>query len=413
MNDSCTFRPLWIASGVIVCTLAIMSLPARETSAQSTAESTAASAEADATFEVPDGDAAELQAFIEKVAQSEPKGATQEEQMANMLEGLRAIRDAAAKMQVLKLDEEQTDTAFRYWLMALQGLSQLGDKADAEAYHEATDKVMADPRPEVALVGWRSHLIGLLSTWDSLSESDKQGLYDRVVAKVKGDKPTPMTANIVGSVVMELDNRAQSSGSYEASRKDVEFAAKLLSETLPILQQSDNDEVKALIDENNLEGMLRRLTLLGQPMKIEGELLGGGMIDWKAYRGKVVLVDFSATWCGPCVEEAPNVLNMYKLYNDKGFDVVAVSLDRTEEAAKEYVKANGIQWATIFPAKEEDRYWNMPLVRYYGITGIPTAILLDQKGNVVHMNARGPDLKAELEKLLGPPAETKPAEGKG
>ena len=107
------------------------------------------------------------------------------------------------------------------------------------------------------------------------------------------------------------------------------------------------------------------------------------------------------------------MLNMYKLYKDKGFDVVAVSLDRTEEAAKEYVKANGIQWATIFPANEDDRYWNMPLVRYYGITGIPTAILLDQKGNVVHMNARGPDLKAELEKLLGPPAETKPAEGKG
>jgi thiol-disulfide isomerase/thioredoxin len=412
MKVPCIFLPQRMAIIVALCTIAVLSLFARESAAQTTAETTA-SADEEVSFEVPDGDAAALQAFIDKVAQSEPEGDSQEEQMANMLAGLRAIRDAAVKMQGLKLDEEQTDTAYTYWLMALQGLGQLGDKADAEAYREATEKVMADARPEIAVIGWRSYVMGLLSTWDSVSESDKQSLYDRIVAKVKDGKPTPMTANIVGAVAMGLDNRAQTADSYEASRKDTEFAAKLLTATMPILLKSDNEEVKALIADNNLEGVLRRLTLPGQPMKIEGELLGGGTIDWESYRGKVVLVDFSATWCGPCVEEAPNVLNMYKLYKDKGFDVVAISLDRTEEAAKEYVKANGIQWATIFPAKEEDRYWNMPLVRYYGVSGIPTAILLDQKGNVVHMNARGRELQAALEKLLGPPAETKPAEAKG
>ena len=150
---------------------------------------------------------------------------------------------------------------------------------------------------------------------------------------------------------------------------------------------------------------------MGNPMELEGDVLGGGEFDWKSYRGKVVLVDFSATWCGPCVEEAPNVLNMYNTYKDKGFDVVAMSLDRTPEAAEEYVKANGIKWTTLFPKKEDDRYWNHPLVKHYGVTGIPTAILLDKDGKAVNMNARGPILQEELERLLGPAGDAAAATG--
>jgi thiol-disulfide isomerase/thioredoxin len=370
-----------------------------------TAAHAQAAAEAEAPAEVdltvPDGDAAELQAFIVKLTEVEPQGSSQEEQFAHAKKVITAIRDAAVKMLAADPTEEQTVEAVSYRLMALQGLRQLGEEGAAKELAAAIDEAMADKRPGVAMVGWKGFLYGKLSTWDSLDEAEKKDLLDRVVAKVKAGKVTPVEVNIIAEVAQQLDNN------------DNEFAAKLLSATLPTLQKSDDEDVKAILEESNLEGMLRRLSLLGKPMEISGDLLGGGKIDWKSYRGKVVLVDFSATWCGPCVEEAPNVLNMYNTYKDKGFDVVAVSLDRTEEAAKEYVKSNGIQWATIFPAKEEDRYWNNPLVRYYGVTGIPTAILLDQKGNAIHMNARDRDLQAELERLFGPPGGTpKDAEAK-
>jgi thiol-disulfide isomerase/thioredoxin len=187
---------------------------------------------------------------------------------------------------------------------------------------------------------------------------------------------------------------------------DDAFAAKLLEQTLPVFQKSEAEDVKSALADANLEGMLRRLTLPGNVMELEGDVLGGGKFDWKSYRGKVVLVDFSATWCGPCVEEAPNVLDMYNKYKDKGFDVVAVSLDRTPQAAQSYVKTNGIKWTTLFPKKEEDRYWNHPMVKHYGVTGIPTAILLDKDGKAVHMNARADKLRDELQRLLGDPAES-------
>jgi peroxiredoxin len=96
---------------------------------------------------------------------------------------------------------------------------------------------------------------------------------------------------------------------------------------------------------------------------------------------------------------------MYNAYKDKGFDVLAISLDDTEEAAQKYVKDHGIKWATLFPASEAERSWSHPLVRYYGVNGIPTAILVDQQGKAVHMNARDAELRSELKRLLGEPAK--------
>jgi thiol-disulfide isomerase/thioredoxin len=145
---------------------------------------------------------------------------------------------------------------------------------------------------------------------------------------------------------------------------------------------------------------------MGNQMEISGELLSGGEIDWPSFsKDKVVLVDFWATWCGPCRAEIPNVLDMYEKYHDKGFEVLGVSLDRKPEDAKKYVAQNKLPWDSLFPANEEDRFWNHPLAKYYGIGGIPTAILVGKDGKVVNMNARDEVLRDELQRLLGEPVE--------
>lgn len=416
-----------VGFGVLALALGLGGWLVRSTFAQQTATdaATTTTAAEPVDMTIPDGDAAVLDQFIRKLAQAEAQGNSEAEQTAYAKKVLNTILEAAGRMAKAKPNEEQALMAQRYQLMSLRGLSQLGDE-DAtkrlaaevakamksphieiaamgwEAYlasdlepkvrTQAIEKAMSDARPEIVSVGWRAYLVERLSAWDTQNDESKAAVAAKILDRLKA-QPTSLDVSIVQLVANNLDSI------------DDPFVTDLLTKAVPILEKSDDKEVKEALEEANLAGMLRRLSLLGHPMELRGDLLGGGKIDWKSYRGKVVLVDFSATWCGPCREEAPNVLNMYNAYHEKGFDVVAVSLDRTPEAAQRYVTENGIKWATLFPTKEEDRYWNHPLARHYGITGIPTAILLDKEGKAVHMNARGPYLQTELRKLLGEPKE--------
>jgi thiol-disulfide isomerase/thioredoxin len=184
-----------------------------------------------------------------------------------------------------------------------------------------------------------------------------------------------------------------------------ELAKKALNELLPVLRSSEGPGVEQRL--TMLEGISRRLNLPGNKLELEGTLLNGKKLDWDAYRGKVVLVDFWATWCGPCRAEVPNVIENYLKYHNKGFDVVGISLDDKRSDAEEYVAQTNIPWPSLFHESTGESGWQSPMAVKYGITSIPTAILVDQEGNVVSMQARGPRLGAALDKLLGTPSEQK------
>jgi thiol-disulfide isomerase/thioredoxin len=396
MKLSLSARRAFVAAGLLAALASTFAWSLSGVRAQAVAETEEQATESEPLdLTIPEGDFGAIDAFIQKVATSEPQGDTDEAQLAHAKKMLGIILEATDSMaKIVEADDtpdpDQASLAQRYRLMALQGLSQLGDEDAVKKFAAEVEKAMNDDRPEIATIGWQSYLIEKLSAWDTLNQAAKDEVATKLAARVNSPKMTSLEVSIVQLIASNLDHM------------DDAFAARVIEESLPVFQKSEAEDVKAALADANLEGMLRRFQLLGNPMELEGDVLGGGEFDWKSYRGKVVLVDFSATWCGPCVEEAPNVLNMYNLYKDKGFDVVAISLDRTPEAAEEYVKQNGIKWTTLFPKNEDDRYWNHPLVKHYGVTGIPTAILLDKDGKAINMNARGPILQEELERLLGP-----------
>ncbi len=151
----------------------------------------------------------------------------------------------------------------------------------------------------------------------------------------------------------------------------------------------------------SMQAAARRLKLVGNPIDLYGRTLADRSFDWKSYRGKVVLIDFWATWCGPCRAEMPNVKKLYETYHDRGFDVVGISLDDEREDAAGYMKKENLPWVCLFdrePGKDRE-----PLADYYGVRGIPLAILVDREGRVLSLNARGPELERLLEKHIGPP----------
>lgn len=141
---------------------------------------------------------------------------------------------------------------------------------------------------------------------------------------------------------------------------------------------------------------------VGKPVDLKFTALDGREIDLAKMKGKVVLIDFWATWCGPCVAEVPNVVATYKKLHEKGFEIVGISLDSEKSALVDFVREKQMPWAQFF----DGQGWKNEIGQRFGINSIPAMWLLDKEGKLVDMNARA-GLEKKVETLLA--QETAPA----
>nr|MBA3641771.1 TlpA family protein disulfide reductase [Acidobacteriota bacterium] len=120
------------------------------------------------------------------------------------------------------------------------------------------------------------------------------------------------------------------------------------------------------------------------------------------YKGKVLLLDFWATWCAPCIAELPNVKKVYEAYRGQGFEIVSISLDQDEQTLRDFVKQRGLNWTHVYndslPAGQD-------LATKYSVTSIPQMILIGRDGKIAGVQLRGEALEDAVNKALASPAQ--------
>jgi len=196
----------------------------------------------------------------------------------------------------------------------------------------------------------------------------------------KGENVTLKDAQLAATLAMTLDEG------------DVKFARSTIERFIKIFDGAADKKLVSL--SRFLEGELKKLDKIGTEFEIAGKTTDGTKFELKNLKGKVVLVDFWATWCGPCIGEIPNIIEAHKKYSRQGFTVIGVSLDRDDDDITKFVDARKLPWKSI---NIED---SKKLAEKYDVRSIPYPVLVGRDGRIVSMRARGPQLERLLERLM-------------
>jgi thiol-disulfide isomerase/thioredoxin len=124
--------------------------------------------------------------------------------------------------------------------------------------------------------------------------------------------------------------------------------------------------------------------------------LNGNIVSLSAFKGKVVLIDFWASWCGPCRHNNPQLVKIYNKYHDKGLEIYGISLDDDTGNWKKAVHHDKLSWVQVNDIKG----WDAPSAYLYGVDAIPASFLIDKQGVIRDINAEGPELEKTIRNLL-------------
>lgn len=176
-----------------------------------------------------------------------------------------------------------------------------------------------------------------------------------------------------------------------ANDKTVTIAEQVFKTFSPAIRATDNGKsIKELIEAHY------RLKIGAAAPVFTQVNPAGKAVSLASYKGKIVLVDFWASWCSPCRQEIPNLLSQYKMYKDKGFEILSVSLDSSRDKWLKAVQQEGMGWAQVSDLNGSSN----SVARLYGVSAIPATFLVDREGKLISTNLRGEDLNKKLAELF-------------
>lgn len=271
------------------------------------------------------------------------------------------------------------------------GLAKAGDTLesvlkDAQTKENAAIKAYLDAHadaPDAAEARMRLVMGYRMAGQDELAMPLMKAEYAKLA-----EKPKEAELREVYGAVSGLVQAYQKQGQRDEAKKFLDQVGKDFADA------TDADKFKKALE--GLENSLKK-PIKGETAELKFKALDGRDVDLAALKDKVVLLDFWATWCGPCRAELPNVKAAYAKYHDKGFEVIGISMDDDREKLEAFIKEKEMPWPQHF----DGQGWQNEIGQRFGINSIPATFLVGKDGKIAATDLRGEALGAKVGELLG------------
>jgi len=317
-------------------------------------------------------------------------------ELSDLAGGLTDAKPVLAKLDLILKDPKTLKLPdFQVCAQTLKVLQQHGLEEAFEAAKKKTiEAFSSNPDPQLALRLWYLQ-VGSTPEFTQLNEAINNpevpiAEFQKLLSTAEELSKTQWTL----TYLMQNFTQLEFSGQLDK--------AGLISSVI----QNRLDWIKIPELRNNAEslvsGFQKRISLIGKPFDLKGLAVapGGESFNPESLRGKVVLIDFWASWCGPCRAEFPNLRELYTKYHDRGFEIVGVNVDEREEDMLIVLKTEPLPWMHVRAADKELTGFKNPLATELGLTGIPFLMLIGQDGNTLGIHTRGLALANRLAEIF-------------
>ncbi len=280
---------------------------------------------------------------------------------------------------------------------AVDAMDRKSEEAAALELAQKTEEAFRDhEEAQFALTAWQLYASRLEETKaigtlleseqvDAQDASKAKEVIDAVMAKI----PSPWTAFYLARIAIDLEY----SGRQEIAKAIISVAQTRVGD---MKNEDAKNELASICSQFE-----KRQAILNKPLDMSSLVTADGKpFDIERYKGKVVLVDFWASWCGPCLQEIPNIEAVYNAKNKDGFEVVGVNLDTERSKLDGFLASKKLLWTTYVSNDPAAQGFESPLAKNIGISAIPFIAVIGKDGNVAAIHVRGPRLENKIAELL-------------
>ncbi len=298
-----------------------------------------------------------------------------------------AVHEAATRLLAFEASDRFHVLAVETAITILHEQASLGNEKLDQQLNDFMKSLAADERPAIAAHVAFHQLEQRVIASDDLPTDKLEPLLNEAFDYFIEHDLSDMHLRLASTVVHAINRYDDEETRKEQHKRFGKVFSQSESRTLAAYGKKITKSATAAANVSQL---------VGKPLELSGVTDLGGELDWASYRGKVVLIDFWASWCGPCRAQMPKIKAIYEELDRKKFEVVAVNLDRSAEAFEEYSKEHQSPWPNVIG--DDGR----TLAEKYGVTALPTMMVVDGEGKILAVGHSVQALRAAIDKAVKP-----------